>query len=252
MTIPKYIDKLTSGPIPLQPKQARIALRYSAGKAAKGSTQEAAETLQETFDDLVALAGHGFLGAQGLEVAVEAPAPDVLEVRLSADPLPLDLIVIALRLVISANDNSPEDFQRLLGALDGDMETALQVYGGTNFEEEVNGIELSVEGKGPAQTFDPFHLAGQAGPIWQAGRLTVQGWARHMPDEETEDHILRLAGMRAFLPVGVEPDYEPGDEEYFPSGDNLLIDTVSIEDASLRAILAMLAPGEVPTLVEQG
>ena len=57
--------------------------------------------------------------------------------------------------------------------------------------------------------------------------------------------------MRAFLPVGVEAEHEPGDEEYFPSGDDLLIDTVSIEDASLRAILAMLVPGEVPTLVEQ-
>lgn len=252
MTIPKYIDKLTHGPMPHQPKQARIALRYSAGKAAKGTTKETAETLQETFDSLVALIGRGFLGARGLEVAVEAPASDLLEVRLGADPLPSDLIVIALRLVISANDNSPEDFQCLLGALDGDMETALQVYGGTNFEQEVTGIELTVEGKGPAQTFDPFHLAGQAGPIWQARRLTVEGWAQHMPDEETEDYILRLSGMRAFLPVGVEADYEPGDEEYFPSGDDLLIDSVSIEDASLRAILAMLAPGEAPTLAEQG
>lgn len=146
------------------------------------------------------------------------------------------------------SSNSP----RVLDALDGDMETALQVYGGTKFEEEVTGIVLSVEGSGPARAFAPFHLSGQAGPIWQARRLTVQGWARHMPDEETEDHILRLSGMRAFLPVGVEAEHEPGDEEYFPSGNDLLIDSVSIEDASLRTILAMLAPGEAPTLVEQG
>ena len=246
MTTSKYIDKLTWRPVPLQPKQARIALRYSAGKAAKGNTQETAETLQGTFDDLVALSRRGFLGAQALEANVEAPAPDVLEVRLSAD-----VLVIALRLVINANDSSAEDFQRLLGALDGDMETALQVYGGTNFEEDVIGIELVVEGNGPTQAFDPFHLAGQTGPICQARRLTVEGWARHMPNEQTEDHILRLSGMRAFLPVGAEPDYEPGDEEYFPSGDDLLIDAVSIEDASLRAILAMLAPGETQTVLEK-
>lgn len=252
MTTPKYIDKLARGPVPLQPKQARIALHYSAEKAAKGAAKETAETLQETFDNLVALARRGFLGAQGLEAIVEAPAPDLLEVRLDADPLPLGLVVIALRLIISANDNSPEDFQRLLGALDGDMETALQVYGGTNFEEEVTGIELAVEGNGPPQTFDPFHLAGHAGPIRQAQRLIIPGWAQHMPDEKTEDHILWLSGMRAFLPVGVEADHEPGDEEYFPSGDDLLIDTVSIEDASLCAILAMLAPGEASTVVEQG
>lgn len=251
MTTAKYIDKLTCGPAPLHPKQARIALRYSAGKAAKGTTQEAAETLQETFDDLVALAARGFLGAEALEAIVEAPVPDLLEIRLKAGRLPLDAVVIALRLMISANDNSLEDFQRLLGALDGDMETALQVYGGTNFEEEVTGIAVSVEGAGPEQAFDPFRLAGEPRRILQARRLTVQGWARHMPDEETEDHILRLSAMRAFLPVDVEPDYEPGDEEYFPREDDLLIDHVSIEDASLRTILAMLAPGETPTVVEQ-
>lgn len=244
MTTPKYIDKLTCGAMPLQPERARIALRYSAAKAAKGGAQEAAETLRETFDDLVALAERGFLGGRGLEAIVEAPASDLLEVRLCAKYLPPDLVVIALRLLISGNDNSPEDFQRLLGALDGDMEAALAAYGGTNFEEEVTEIVLGMEGSGSSQAFDPFHLAGQAGPMRQARRLTIPGFARYMPDEETEDHILRLSAMRAFLPLGAEPDYEPGDEEYFTRGDDLVIDRVSIEDASLRAIFAMLAPGE--------
>lgn len=251
MTTSKYIDKLIWGPVPLHPKQVLIVLRYGAAKAAKGNTQETAETLQETFDNLVALARRGFLGAQGLEAVVEASAPDLMKVRLNADRLPFDLIVIALRLVVSANDSSPRDFRRLLDALDGDMEAALQVYGGTNFEEEVTGIELSMEGSGPAQAFDPFHLAGWAGPIRQAERLVIEGGARHMPDDETEDYILRLSGMRAFLPMGMEADHEPGNEEYFPGGDDLFIDRISIEDASLRAILTMLAPGETPTVVEQ-
>ncbi len=252
MTTPKYIDKLTFGPIPRQPERARIALRYSAGKAAKGGAREAAGTLQETFDDLVALAGRGFLGAEGLEALVEAPAPDLLEVRLGARYLPPDLVVIALRLLISGNDNSPEDFRRLLDALDGDMQAALEVYGGTNFEEEVTEVVLGMEGSGPVQAFDPFHLTGRAGPIRQARRLTMPGFARYMPDEETEDDILRLSAMRAFLPLGVEADHEPGDEEYFTRGDDLVIDRVSIEDAALRVLLAMLAPGETPTVAEQG
>lgn len=252
MTTRRYIDKLTWGPVPRQPKQARIGLRYSAAKAGKASVREAAETLQETFDNLVSLAERGFLGAQGLVAIVEASAPDLLEVRLSARHLPHDLIVIALRLVISANDNSPEDFQLLLDALDGDMDAALQIYGGTDFDEDVTGIMLSVEGSGPAQSFDPFHLEGHAGPIRHARRLIVRGWAQHMPDEKTEDAILRLSAMRAFLPVGVTPDYEPGDEEYFASGDDLVIDRVSIEDAALHALLAMLAPGRMPTLAEEG
>ncbi len=65
MTTPKYIDKLTCGAMPLQPKRAQIALRYSAAKAAKGGAQAAAETLQETFHDLAALTGRGFQGERG-------------------------------------------------------------------------------------------------------------------------------------------------------------------------------------------
>lgn len=250
MTTAKYSDKLTWAPAPRQPKQARIVLRYSAGKAAKGNAQEDAQTLQQSFDDLMALAERGFLDARGLVAVVEAPASDLLEVRLGGGHLPLDLVVIALRLVIGANDNSPEDFQQLLAALDGDLDMASLVYGGTNFEEDVIGIALSIEGSGPVESFDPFHLGGEAGPLRQARRLVVRGWAQHMPDDETEDAILRLSGMRAFLPVGVEPDHEPGDEEYFASGADLIIDHLSIEEASLRALLAMLAPGKLPVLAE--
>ncbi|MFD2439876.1 hypothetical protein ACFSS8_06890 [Paracoccus kondratievae] len=206
MTTPKYIDKLTWGLAPLQPEQARIALRYSAGKAAKGTVQETAETLQETFDNLVALAGRGFLGARGLEAVVEAPAPDLLEVRLNADPLPLDLIVIALRLAISANDNSPEDFQRLLGALDGDMETALQVYGGMNFEEEVTGIELSVE----EQTLPGFfHCPMRTGMRQVFCRRRISAGGNTLPARHRGRAMARL--QRALQPASLR-QYELGRE----------------------------------------
>jgi len=251
MTTSKYIDKLTTDPIPRQPRRARISLRYSAQKAAKGHANETAEVLQESFDDLVRLTERGFLQAHVVTATVKTPTPDRLEVQLAAECLPADLIVIALRLIIGANDNSPEDFQRLLGALDGDMKAALDVYAGTNFEEEVAEIVLSVEGEGPAATFDPFWLGGQAGSVRQSRRLKVRGWAAHMPDEETEDVILRLAGVGAFLPLGMRPDYEPGDEEYHPAGDDLVIDRISIEDASLRALLAMLVPQRPAELVEE-
>lgn len=254
MTTSKYIDKLTIGPLPLQPRRACISLRYSAQKAATGNAQDVAEVLRDSFDDLVRLTERGFLQARPVTATVQAPAPDRLEVRLTAEHLPADLIVIALRLVIGANDNGPEDFQRLLDALDGDMKAALDVYAGTNFEEEVTGITLSVEGEGggegPATAFDPFWLDGDSRLIRQSRRLIVRGWAPHMPDEETEDLILRLAGAGAFLPPGMRPDYEPGDEEYHPLGADLVIDTVSIEDASLRAILAMFAPQRTAELVE--
>lgn len=250
MTTQKYIDKLSWASAPAKQDEARIALRYSAGRAAKVHAQEGVEDLQDTFDSLVVLADRGFLGMQGLVVTVSAPARDLLEVRLAADGLPQDLVVIALRLVVSANDNDPADFQMLLDALDGDMETALEAYGGTNFEEEVAEVSLSVAGVADAGAFDPFHLGAAAGPVRHAQRLLVQDAAPDMPDADTEDHLLRLSGMRAFLPVGVQPEYEPGEEEYFPQGDNLVLDRVSIEEASLHAILSMLAPGRAFTLRE--
>lgn len=250
MTLQKYIDKLSWASAPARQDEARIVLRYSAGRAAKVHAQEGVEDLQDTFDSLVALADRGFLGMQGLVAAVAAPAGDLLEVRLAAEPLPHDLVVIALRLVISANDNDPADFQMLLNALDGDMKTALEAYGGTNFEEEVAEVSLSVAGVTSSGAFDPFHLGAAPGPLRHARRLLVQDAAPHMPDADTEDHILRLSGMRAFLPVGVQPEYEPGEEAYFPQGDNLVLDRVSIEAASLHAILSMLAPGRAHTVRE--
>lgn len=128
MTTPRYIEKLTQGPSPLQAERVRLALRYTPAKAARTNTRETAETLREVFGALVALTKRGFLDAKGLEAVVEVSAPDVLEVRLYAEHLPADLIVIALRLVTSVNDNIPADFQRLRDALDGDMETVLQAW----------------------------------------------------------------------------------------------------------------------------
>ncbi|ODT78631.1 MAG: hypothetical protein ABS76_23205 [Pelagibacterium sp. SCN 64-44] len=251
MTTSKYTDKLILGPIPRQPRQARISLRYSAGKAAKGRMPETADLLQQSFDVLVRLTERDFLEARGVTAQVQASAPDRLDVRLAAERLPAELMVIALRLVIGANDNSPADFRRLLEALDGDMAAAQEVYAGTNFEEEVAGITLSAAGEGPATAFDPFWLDGEARLIRHSRRLIVRGWAAYMPDEANEDLILRLAGLGAFLPPGIRPDYEPGEEEYHPLGENLAIDRVSIEDASLRAILAMLAPEHEAALIEE-
>ena len=102
--------------------------------------------LQDSFGNLVRLTERGFLQARNVTATVQAPAPDRLEVQLAADHIHADLIVIALRLVIGANDKSPEDFQRLLDALDGDMKAALDIYVGTSFDEEVTEITLSVEG----------------------------------------------------------------------------------------------------------
>lgn len=250
MTVQKYIAKLTLGPVPQTARRARLSLRYSAEKAAKLDLAGDAETLADSFAPLRHLAVRGFLGARGLEVAVAAAGPDRIEVRLQADPLPRDVIVVALRLLIATNDNDPGDFQQLLDALDGDREAALAIYAGTDFETEVAGIEITAEGEGPAAPFDPFHLGGAPGLVWQAERLLVPGWSTRMPDAETEDAILMLSALRAFLPPGTPAEHEPGDEEYFPAGGDLAITSISIEAAALRAILACLGPAPVPEPIE--
>lgn len=256
MTTAKYSEKITCGPMPANLKQAVIVLRYSAGKAAKGQIEDSVELLQETFDDLVALTARGFLGARGISAVVGSPATGLVEVTLKGAHLPGDLVVIALRLTVGANDNSPEDFERLLAALDGDRDAALTIYGGTNFADEVEGITLVLDGDGADKAFDPFHVAGPdrkgaCGALRQAGRLRLAGFAAHMPDEATEDLILDLAGMGAFLPLGAVADHAPGDEEYFADGDDLIIDGISIEETSLRALLAMLAPGVAPKVGQE-
>lgn len=250
MTTQKYIRKLAFEPLPQQPRRAVIRLRYSAAKAEKLAGSDNLQQLRDSFGYLATLVRRGFLGLRDLSVSVKAPAPNLLEVRLEAEHLHPGAITVALRMLVGANDNSPEDFQMLLYALDDDLDAALEAYDGTNFETDVEGIDLSVDGSGPQQPFDPFWLDGRPGPLWQAGRLTIPGWASHMPDPETENAILMLSSLGAFMPLGVEADFELGEEEYFPAGADLAITRISMEAASLQAILSCLGPWPVPDPIE--
>lgn len=160
--------------------------------------------------------------------------------HLAGEHLPRDVIVVGLRLVINANDGRPEDLERLVSALDGDRDAARAVFGGTILGEDVRSIELTVDGRGDVQPFDPFHVGGSGGRLREERRLVLPGLAPCLPDEEDEDLLLRLSGARGLVPVGAATRYEPGEEEYHASGEDLVIERISIEEASLRAVLAML------------
>lgn len=238
-----YAHRLRVGPVPGRPRRASIVVGYASHAAARGAAHDCAEALQPALDDLVRLTHRGFLGVSGLTATARASAPDRLDVSLAARDLPRDLIVVGLRLVVNANDSPPEDFQRLVSALDGDRDAARAVFGGTILDEDVRSIELTVDGEGDVQPFDPFHVGGSGGLLREERRLVLPGLAACLPDEEDEDLLLRLSGARGLVPLGVPTRYEPGDEEYLASGADLVIERVSIEEASLCAVLAMLGRG---------
>ena len=263
VTEQRFRERLSVGPVPSRPTRARITLRYhppARGPEEGGADRAGIESLTDSFDTLRAIADRGFLGARGVTVTVGAPRPEHLVVELEAEDLPWGLVVIALRIVVSANDADPAAFQELLAALDGDLETATRIYAGVDFDE-VAEIDLRLEGAASpaavdgaqpdgahldgtqlsAVPLDPVWLDASAKDVVQVTRLVLPGLAASMPSGELEDLLLRLAALRAFWPIGLEADAEPGDEEYHVIGEDLVVDHLSIEDASLRAILTLLA-----------
>lgn len=203
VTEQRFRERLSVGPVPSRPTRARITLRYhppARGPEEGGADRAGIESLTDSFDTLRAIADRGFLGARGVTVTVGAPRPEHLVVELEAEDLPWGLVVIALRIVVSANDADPAAFQELLAALDGDLETATRIYAGVDFDE-VAEIDLRLEGAASpaavdgaqpdgahldgtqlsAVPLDPVWLDASAKDVVQVTRLVLPGLAASMP-----------------------------------------------------------------------
>lgn len=236
MGLRRYREKLLLAPMPAGPGQARILLRYGALAQDRDAAGNAA-VLQGNLDLLAPLLAHGFFGARAVQIRAASPAPGLVEIRLAGAPLPRPVIVIALRLAIALHDADPQDLALLAAAL-GDETAARGVWAGFDFATGIDSILLQAAPQGAA-AFDPFHTG--SGDILHEPRLVLGGDAALMPGPVAEDAILRLSGLRAFLPPGAVAEFEPGEEEWFVAGNDLLIDRVSIETESLQALLACLA-----------
>lgn len=252
MSQDRYARKLSVGGIPAVPARARLLVRYTPEAAARGETAENAALLADNLALFAPLVARGFLGAADLRFRVDSPAPDVIEVQLHGAPLTRGMVVMAFRLTVALHDADPAQLAMLIHTL-GDEDVARSVWGGFDFDTGIAGLELTAaddQGHAEGPPFDPLAPAGE---VIGAARLTVPGWAALMPDAGTEDAILRLSGLRAFLPPrsclsGAGPDYEPGEEEWLAAGPDLCIDNLSMETGSLHALLACLGPAPVPGL----
>ncbi|WP_226634930.1 hypothetical protein [Novosphingobium profundi] len=251
MPLSRYSNKISQSFDLETPNKAIIALTLSESRASKDSREAGVEDLQGTMNALVALTDRGFLGARSVSIDVTSPSANRTIVTITAENLPPDLVVIALRLTIDAHDTPPNAFNELLNALDGDREMALEAFAGIDFDSDVIHVDVRNNADAGSPMDALYYLGGQSGDMLEAARITLAGFADAMPDVETEHRILSLAQCRAFLPLGAEAGNEPGEEEYFASGQDLIIDTISIEVAALTAILAMQAPDKTPDLSQR-
>jgi hypothetical protein len=241
-----YRSRIITGPIPAQITSAQITLRYGVDFVKEGRALALGETLAADLRYLEVLVDHGFLGVQEFAFEVQAQ-PATLTVSLWASELPFALVVMALRMLVRLHDASPDDFARLQAALDDDQARAVAVWHGVSFAHAVAQIEVIAQGAGLEQAFDPIWLSGQPGALWQSERLELPGCARFMPDDRIEDALLMVQAFGGFWPLGQRPDFSPDDTEWFTDGSDLVLTDVSIETASLRAILACLGCTNPPT-----
>lgn len=235
LTVETYLGRMTLGNCPARITRATIDLNYSA--SVEADAQQSRDRLAPLLDNLMLLAGRGFLGATDMVADVRVlPSGTGLRVVLAGENIPRGCVVIALRLLIRTHDSDPDELAGLI-ALIGE-EDARAVYGGFDFRTGVDSVMLAFEGEGDGPPLDPVNIAD--GAIIGPERLTFQGMAHAEPDPATEDAILRLSGLGAFLPLGHPLTDRLGEEEWFVSGDDLLIDGLLIEQECLAALMAML------------
>lgn len=238
MTVTKFTRKLTVAPMPAVLSRAFITLRYAPEFAALSRAERMAERLIERMRHLAVLSERGFFGQNPIRFDTKPidPQSSGIVVTLTGAPLPSALIVMALRMVIGLHDYDENGLMELAQVLDDDIEQARAVWAGVIFETSVAAVEIGFEGDGPILPFDPFWIAAP-NAITQSERIGIEAFAAAMPDADLEDAVLLASAFGAFWPLGIAPDYELGDEEWFTAGDSLLVTEISCETAALDLIL---------------
>lgn len=233
----KYTDRLFVGPVPSVVSRASIVLRYTPAFAVADRAADLAETIADNMRHLAVLAECGLGGCKEFG-CIAQPMQAGIVLWLSGAPLPPALIVMASRIVIGVHDADPSDYDQLLVALDGDREQTLAIWGGVDFIHAVAAVEIRCEGEGAETAFDPIWLAAGPDPLVQTDRLSFAQLAPAMPDADLEDAVLLASAFNAFWPLGTNPAYPLGDEEWFTDGQDLVVTDLSCEAASLDLLLA--------------
>lgn len=251
---------------------ARLVLTYTEAAVCAGIPGDVLEDLETYAPALEALLNAGFLGRPRAATSGTTAATvnavlteaDTLQLTLSTSGAHADVLVLVLRLLLALHQTPAGAFERLVAML-GSEEEARDVFGGKDCgalvrrlavvdvtgqagaaEHAVSPLALLSAGarrlaSGPIgeHTSDATHRSTAYGLV-QIERLVVTGAAFEIP-EDLEDAFLTLAGLDLFLPPDADPDFEPGEEEFWLRDGALVADTVSMEEALLVEWIACLA-----------
>ncbi|MEO1076867.1 MAG: hypothetical protein AAFX41_13040 [Bacteroidota bacterium] len=256
---------------------ARLVLTYTEAAVRDGIPAEVLKDLETYAPALEALLHVGFLdrthgsGTTAATVNAVLIEAEALQLTLSTNGTHANVLVLVLRLLLALHQTPTGAFERLVAMLGSDEE-ARDVFGGKDYGTLIHRLAV-VDVTGPAgaaeHAVSPLTLlsAGTrrlaSGPIGestgdaphrstarslvQAERLVVTGAAFEIP-EDLEDAFLTLAGLDLFLPPDADPDFEPGEEEFWLRDGALVADTVSMEEALLVEWIACLADAPVEML----
>lgn len=235
-----------------------LILTYTPQAVEEGLPDECADPLADDLEKLGRLLRAGFLarpfGARSPRLAFERAGPDQSRIVFEGDGAHINLLTVLLRIVHSHHQTPDGAFEELVAAI-GDEETARAVFGGIVFAEAIERIDVTATGAAGAASVElPFdavidEAAGSDGEpgdaLIEAERLLVAGVPEGAIDPDIEDALLTMTGVPAFIPIGADPEFEPGEEEIFfgaeAEGAPLIIDNISIQRVFLFEMLNCLS-----------
>ncbi|MFV0475995.1 MAG: hypothetical protein ACK5MQ_17600 [Pikeienuella sp.] len=239
-----------------------LTVIYTPQAVEDGLPDECVDLLVGDLDKLGVLLRAGFLmrpiGARFARLALERAGPDRSRVIFEGDGGHINLLTVLLRIVHSHHHTPDGAFEELVAAI-GDEDEARAVFGGITFTGAVERIEVTATGIDGAVSVEiPFDRViddasgsdedgGEA--LIEAGRLKVSGFPAGAIDPAIEDALLTMAGVPAFIPIGADPEFEPGEEEIFRGAEGegapLIIDNISIQRAFLFEMLNCISGEEL-------
>jgi len=252
--------------VPEQPDivtEVTATLTYSPEAKAGGMPEERADVWGSIAEDIATCMSRGFLArpvTNKAEVACDVALSEArdLVLRLHCPGgAHANVLVVLLRLFAATHQTPASAFDELLIALDGDREAAAEMAGGLDYSRDVARLTIETVGPpgGPLSAMDMRFARRRAahvpasGPfgdarVIEADMLRFKGVSVPGLDPDLEDALLSLSGTDAFLPLGHDAGFTPGDEEWWiPEPGILTLGDISMEQVFLFEAAACLNGG---------
>jgi hypothetical protein len=252
---------------PLHLQRIEIEIGYTAKAVADGFPPERTAELARVLDHLAGLVRAGFLCRphgpdDSARLAARQSGPDRIVLGFAGRGVHVNLVVILLRLIHYYHHTPPSVLEGLKAAATDPAEVA-EYFTPMNFPELVSGIAarllVAVPGAPMRSAPDGSRALSQDMPLPGTGPLgsdavteaeVLRVTGAQAPDDELADHWLSVSQFDSFLPIGFEPEFAPGDEEFFPGpkGAGLEIEEISVEQVFLFEFLNVLSGGRIGQL----